>query len=176
MATGLAAVAVVVAILAVAGYSLISEKPTPPVAVRPDPQDQGMPDPDASPATVSVSPSKENKGVAEPKTPAKPKYKPKVQKTIDLTGMWVDDEGVNVQISQEDGEVVSQAYNPLTGLAVNAVWRVSGRQIAFNWMSNAGNQGHGEGTIAADGATVDYRFVDNVTGEQGYGRLSRVTQ
>ena len=70
---------------------------------------------------------------------------PRVQKSIDLTGMWVDHEGVNVQISQQGNEVVSQAYNPLTGLSINAVWQVSGRRIAFNWASNAGNQGYGKG-------------------------------
>lgn len=174
---GLAAVAVV-AILAIAGYSLISEKPVSPVVVQPDLQDQAVSDPDASPAPVNISTSKSDKVAVEPKTTAKPKPKPqpKPHKTINLTGMWVDDEGINVQISHQGDEVVSQAYNPLTGLAINAVWRISGRHMAFNWVSNVGNQGYGEGTIAADGATVDYQFVDNVTGEQGYGRLYRKTQ
>lgn len=88
--------------------------------------------------------------------------------------MWVDDDGVNVQISYQGGQVVSQSYNPLTGLAINAVWRITGSNLAFNWISNAGNQGHGEGTIAADGNTVDYRYLDQMTGEQGYGRLYRI--
>ena len=170
MLMGLAA-AVVVAVVAVGGFSLISQKPVPPEIVQSDRKDQFLPDPDASPAPVSISPPKEEKAIVPPKAAAKPKQ----PKTIDLTGLWVDGEGVNVQISQQGDEVVSQAYNPLTGLAINAVWQISDRHIAFNWVSNAGNQGQGEGTIAADGATVDYRFVDNITGEQGYGRLYRIT-
>lgn len=175
MVVGMAAV-VVVAIMAIAGYSLITKKTVPPDVVQTDSQSQAVSDPDASPAPVSISPSTKNQVIVEPKTAAKPKPKPKPQKTINLTGMWVDDEGINVQISQQGDEVVSQAYNPLTGLTINAVWQISDRKMVFNWMSNAGNQGQGEGSIAADGATVDYRFVDNVTGEQGYGRLHRVTR
>lgn len=173
MLMGLAA-AVVVAIVAVGGFSLISQKPVPPEVVQSERKVQTPPDPDASPAPASISPPKEEKATVPPKAAAKPKPKPK--KAINLTGMWVDADGVNVQISHQGGEVVSQAYNPLTGLAVNAVWRVSGRNVDFNWVSNMGNQGYGKGTITADGATVDYRFVDNSTGEQGYGRLYRVTQ
>ena len=119
MVVGMAAAAVVVAILAIAGYSLISEKTVPPDVVQTDPQGQVVSDPGASPAPVSMLPSKENQVVVEPKTTAKPKPKAKPPKTINLTGMWVDDEGINVQISQQGNEVVSQAYNPLTGLAIN---------------------------------------------------------
>lgn len=181
LAIGLAAV-VVVAILAVGGFSLLYEKQVPIDVVQPGLKDQPASDPNAAPAPESSSPPKEDatvvqpKAAVQPKANVQPKTQPKPQQIINLTGLWVDNEGVNVQISHQGGEVVSQAYNPLTGLSINAVWRVSGRQIAFNWMSNAGNQGVGDGTIAADGATVDYRFVDNVTGEQGYGRLYRVTQ
>jgi hypothetical protein len=172
---GLAA-AVAVAMVAVGGFSLISQKPVSPDAIQSEIQEQAAADPDASPAPASIPPPIKEDGVVQPEVNTIPKPIPKPRQAINLSGMWVDDEGVNVQISHQGDEVVSQAYNPLTGLAVNAIWRVSGRQIAFDWVSNAGNQGKGSGTIAANGATIDYRFVDNVTGEQGYGRLFRVTQ
>lgn len=170
---GLAAV-LGVAILIIAGNLLISKNPTSPDTVQLDPQNQDGSDPAASPAPVSVSPANENHVVVEPKNTAK--MKPNPPQAINLNGMWVDDDGVNVQISHQGQEVVSQAYDPLTGLAVNAVWRISGRNVFFNWASNAGNQGTGEGTISADGAIVNYRYVDNVTGERDTGQLKRVTQ
>lgn len=173
MLVGLAAV-LGVAILIVAGNLLTSNNPAPPNKVQTDPQNQDRSDPAASPAPVSVSPTSENPVVVEPKKTVK--TKPKAPQAINLNGMWVDDDGVNVQISHQGQEVVSQAYDPLTGLAVNAVWRISGRNVFFNWASNAGNQGTGEGTISADGAIVNYRYVDNVTGERDTGQLKRVTQ
>jgi hypothetical protein len=180
MAMGLGAVAVVV-ILAAAGYLLIPKSPAPPVVVNTESAVQPEADKGSSPTPVSIDPSEkgevsgsEDAASPQPEPKSTPQAMPRVQKTIDLTGMWVDHEGINVQISQQGNEVVSQAYNPLTGLSINAVWQVSGRRIAFNWASNAGNQGYGEGSIAPDGATVDYQFVDHVTGEQGYGRLFRL--
>jgi cytoskeletal protein RodZ len=180
MVMGLVAVALL-AVLAVAGHLLIPGSSAPPVVVDSESAVQQEADKGSSPAPVSIAPSEkgeasgsENAAAPQPKPEPTPPPAPRVQKSIDLTGMWVDHEGVNVQISQQGNEVVSQAYNPLTGLSVNAVWQVSGRRIAFNWASNAGNQGYGEGSIAADGATVDYQFVDHVTGEQGYGRLFRL--
>jgi hypothetical protein len=61
-------------------------------------------------------------------------------------------------------------------MAISAVWQISGRQVSFDWTSNMGNQGVGEGTIASDGNTIDYRYVDHYTGEQGYSRLFRVAR
>jgi hypothetical protein len=40
-------------------------------------------------------------------------------------------------------------------MAISAVWQISGRQVSFDWTSNMGNQGVGEGTIASDGNTID---------------------
>ena len=179
MVLGMAAVAVM-AILAVAGYALLSDQPPSRLDARPAIQEEATQDPDASPKPVSVSPSEKNAVAAvpkpEPPPPPKAKPAPKPPQAINLTGLWVDADGINVQIAQQGNEVVSQAYNPLTGQAINAVWQINGRRVAFNWASNMGNQGVGEGTIASDGNTIDYRYVDHYTGEQGYSRLFRVVQ
>ena len=111
---------------------------------------------------------------AIPPTPKPSPSKPVVKPTLDLAGLWVDADGVNVQISRQGGNLVSQAYNPLDGMMINAVWQVQGRRVAFQWASNMGNQGVGEGTVSADGNTIDYRYVDHYSGEQGYSRLFRV--
>jgi hypothetical protein len=171
-----AGVAAAVVVLGLVGYSLMTHISTPMDAGQSRVPNEAVVDPDASPAPVNVGPSANPETAVKPDRSVRPETTPNTQKTINLSGMWVDDDGVNVQISQQGGQVVSQAYNPLTGLAINAVWRVSGRQVAFNWASNTGNQGHGQGTIAADGNTLDYRYIDQVTGEQGYGRLYRVLQ
>ena len=113
----------------------------------------------------------------KPATPAPPKPSPSApvgKPPLNLTGMWVDADGINVQISRQGNNLVSQAYNPVDGMVIQAVWQVQGRKVAFNWATNMGNQGVGEGTVSADGNTIDYRYVDHYSGEQGYSRLFRV--
>jgi hypothetical protein len=172
MVLGLAAV--VVAIVAVVGYVLVTGTPTSRPKVQPEIEKQAAQDPEASPKPVSISPSKEDKVATAPKPKAKPAPKP--PQTLNLSGVWVDADGVNVQIAQQGNELMSQSYNPQTGMAISAVWQISGRQVSFDWTSNMGNQGVGEGTIASDGNTIDYRYVDHYTGEQGYSRLFRVAR
>ncbi len=179
MMIGVGAV-VVMAIVALFGYALMPEVGTPPDLYESDVDGRLTVDPDDSTPKAVIGGSGAGQTGTQsrinPTPTPTPQPEPNLHPSINLTGMWVDDEGIDVQISHQGDEVLSQAYNPLTGLAINSVWRVNGRQIAFNWVSNTGNQGYGNGTIAADGATVDYRFIDNVSGEQGYGRLYRVVQ
>lgn len=172
MMMGVAAVTVI-AMVVLFGYALMRDIAAPPEYDEPVIDDPLNTEADDYSQNSNTGGSKEPEANSPARIVPTPKPTPRPQVSINLSGMWVDDEGINVQISHQGNEVVSQAYNPLTGLAVNSVWQVDGRRIAFNWVSNAGNQGYGDGTISADGAIVDYRYVDNVTGEQGYGRLFR---
>ena len=170
---GLAAAVLIVALIFV-GYLMTAPGPEPDFDARRSTVD----DPAASPTATNINPSGDKRAAPAPESPPTANVKPrkKTPQAVDLTGMWVNAEGINVQIAQRGNEVISQAYDPMNGMTINAVWQVSGRRVAFNWASNMGNQGVGEGTIAADGNTIDYRFVDHYTGEQGYSRLFRVNQ
>jgi len=165
---GMAATAVV--IIAFLGYALIPQEVSPPAALE---DNRLAKDAEGEAKQVNVDLQPEPWPKVDPPPPPSPP-KPKVKPTLNLTGMWVDVDGINVQISRQGNNLVSQAYNPLDGMVINAVWQVQGRRVAFNWASNMGNQGVGEGTVSADGNTIDYRYVDRYSGEQGYSRLFRV--
>ena len=165
---GMAAAAVV--IIAFLGYALIPYGVNPPATLE---EDRLAKDSDGDAKKVKVDLQPEPRPKVEPSPPPSPP-KPKAKPALNLTGMWVDADGVNVQISRQGNNLVSQAYNPLNGMMINAVWQVQGRRVAFNWASNMGNQGVGEGTVSVDGNTIDYRYVDHYSGEQGYSRLFRV--
>ncbi len=168
MVGGLAVAAVIV--IALLGYGLLPEK-----ARSPDGHDSAQIELDADEAAKQVSvksPPEPQPEIESTPPPAPPK--PAARPPLNLTGMWVDADGVNVQISQQGSQLVSQAYDPVNGMTINAVWQLQGNRVAFNWASNLGNQGVGEGTVSADGNTIDYRYVDHYSGEQGYSRLFRV--
>ena len=160
----------VVAVVAFFGYALIPHGVSPPATLE-DTRlvEKGEGDNKKVKVDLPKEPPPEVKPSPQPSPP-----RTSVKPTLNLTGMWVDADGVNVQISRQGNNLISQAYDPLNGMVINAVWQVQGRRVAFNWASNMGNQGVGEGTVSADGNTIDYRYVDHFSGEQGYSRLFRV--
>jgi len=163
-------VAAAVVIVGLLGYALIPQKVSPPAALE---ENRLAKDSEGDAKQVKVDLEPEPRPKVDPSPQPSPP-KPKVKPALNLTGMWVDADGVNVQISRQGNNWVSQAFNPLDGMVINAVWQVQGRRLAFNWASNMGNQGVGEGTLSADGNTIDYRYVDHYSGEKGYSRLFRV--
>ncbi|MBU1342898.1 MAG: TIR domain-containing protein [Proteobacteria bacterium] len=172
--TALAAV-MVVCILAITGFFLMNQKPSPtPEPAKPMVQKQTVPDEPAPSSKNPVSPPAKKKTIAEPLPTVKPQPEPEPKKRLNLSGVWVDNNGLQVQIAHSGNQVVSQCNNPLTGEITKAIWQINGLQFAFTWSTNTGYQGYGEGIIAANAATVDFQFIENITGEQGYGRLYRL--
>ena len=168
---GLAMAAVV--IVAFLGYALIPRGVDPPAPPVPQEDNRLATDSQKEAQQVKADlPSEPKPKIDSTPQPSPPK--PKVKPVLNLAGMWVDADGVNVQISQQGNQLVSQAYDPVNGMTINAVWQLQGNRVAFNWASNLGNQGVGEGTVSADGNTIDYRYMDQYSGEQGYSRLFRV--
>ena len=96
-------------------------------------------------------------------------------KTASLTGFWIDDSGVQVKIVHNGMYAASQFVDPGSGALVQANWQFSGRNFKFTWRSTAGNNGYGQGVVSADYNSIQYEWIDYVTGMQNAGRLRRAT-
>lgn len=136
------------------GDNVISPAYNPPVPAAPEPATSNTP---ATKATPAPSPA------------------PKPVNTS-LTGFWIDDSGVRVKIVHNGMYAVSQFVDPASGVMIQANWQFSGRNFEFTWASGAGNNGYGRGTVAADYNSIQYEYIDYVTGLQDSGRLRRALQ
>ncbi len=122
------------------------------------------PEPEATkPATVKVTPAKPKAA-----TPA-----PKEISVTNITGVWIDDDDVQVEILQTGTKAFSQAFDPNSGLLIQTNWLLNGRQCEFTWRANSGNYGYGQGHISTDYKVINYEFVDYTTGLRDTGRLVR---
>jgi len=119
------------------------------------------------PATPAPAPSP-SRGTATAPAPA--------PKTASLTGYWIDDSGVRVKMVHNGLYAVSQFVDPGSGALVQANWQFSGRNFEFTWASAAGNNGYGRGVVSADYNSIQYEWIDYVTGLQNAGRLRRASR
>ncbi len=129
--------------------------------------DYTEPTPYNAPVTPAPAPSSSS-GAATAPAPA--------PKTASLTGYWIDDSGVRVKMVQNGMYAVSQFIDPGSGALVQANWQFSGRNFEFTWASAAGNNGYGRGVVSADYNSIQYEWIDYVTGLQNAGRLRRSGQ
>ena len=110
-----------------------------------------------------------------PKPTPKPAPRP-APRILNLTGLWIDDDGAQVNFVQTGTTAVSRGIDPETGALVQANWQLNDRKAEFNWMAATGNRGYGRGVISTDHNSIRYEYVDTVTGERGTGLLTRASQ
>jgi len=127
--------------------------------------------PDPAPDNVPVTPAP-----APSAAPAPAPTRTPVRKTTSLTGLWIDNSGVRVKIVQNGMYAVSQFVDPSSGVLVQANWQFKGLNFEFTWSSAAGNNGYGRGTVSSDYNSMQYEYIDYVTGLKDGGRLRRASQ
>jgi peptidoglycan hydrolase-like protein with peptidoglycan-binding domain len=92
---------------------------------------------------------------------------------FDVSGIWVDDEGISYRVLQQGNLLQMEAYDGYGNLVGGGEGRISGNRLDYALMGTDGSHYIGQGLFSADGQRLDYRSTETSSGMQESGSLYR---
>lgn len=90
-----------------------------------------------------------------------------------LTGFWIDSEGIHYQVMQQGNQLQLEAYDAYGNLAGGGEGRINGNRVEYSMMVRDGTRYVGQGVLTPNGSRLDYRSTNTLSGLQESGSLYR---
>ncbi len=93
--------------------------------------------------------------------------------TVNMTGIWFDEEGVRYSIVHEGYQIHYQAFDMYGTIVAMGEGRLEGQRVDYVMVGADGSQWRGQGMLSDDGRQMEYRVVNLMNGLQDGGWIRR---